>query len=170
MAQSCDPNDLIKAASCFRCVPAGFLDALRTYLLCQWANSAASPCGTPSGVIWIYGSSGTNIGASSVYVATADPNVWHSLSSLSPPRYPTMVHDVAGIYFPNVPGDWVIIDGNLATLDYVTAANWPCGPWTSGPGVDDPPPSGKYIPSSHILLDPYGAPVLDNNGNFIYLP
>lgn len=36
MSQSCDPNELSKAASCFRCLPDP--RAAKTLLLCEWAN------------------------------------------------------------------------------------------------------------------------------------
>jgi hypothetical protein len=38
---NCDPNALMQAAACYRCIPAGSLPEVITSLTCQWANSAA---------------------------------------------------------------------------------------------------------------------------------
>jgi hypothetical protein len=38
---NCDPNALIEAAKCFRCLPPGMTREMLVYLLCQWANSTA---------------------------------------------------------------------------------------------------------------------------------
>lgn len=35
---SCDPNDLMAAAKCYRCIPKGSLQEVMIYLICQWAN------------------------------------------------------------------------------------------------------------------------------------
>ena len=35
---SCDPQDLMAAARCFRCIPAGMMDEVIMFLLCQIAN------------------------------------------------------------------------------------------------------------------------------------
>jgi hypothetical protein len=49
MAQSCDPNALSRAATCFRCLPDP--QAVRTYLLCQWASKPVGPvCAAPTPV------------------------------------------------------------------------------------------------------------------------
>jgi hypothetical protein len=40
---SCDPNTLIQAANCFECIPVGHLEAVITYLYCQYANKSTGP-------------------------------------------------------------------------------------------------------------------------------
>jgi hypothetical protein len=35
---NCDPNALLEAARCFRCIPSGMLSSVRIDLICQWAN------------------------------------------------------------------------------------------------------------------------------------
>lgn len=40
---SCDTNDLAQQARCFQCINEKSLREIKTYLLCQWANSGSSP-------------------------------------------------------------------------------------------------------------------------------
>jgi hypothetical protein len=40
---NCDPQSLITAASCFRCLPKGSLKEVWIYLACQWANKGSTP-------------------------------------------------------------------------------------------------------------------------------
>lgn len=40
---NCDPVSLMTAAKCFRCIPAGALTEVMTYLMCQWSNKSAAP-------------------------------------------------------------------------------------------------------------------------------
>ena len=42
---NCDPQSLITAASCYRCIAKGMLPEVQIYLLCQWAQA---PCGIPT--------------------------------------------------------------------------------------------------------------------------
>lgn len=43
MAISCDPNDLVQAAACFRCLPPGAQMDVMTYLLAQIAGGSTDP-------------------------------------------------------------------------------------------------------------------------------
>ena len=43
MSISCDPNELIQAASCFKCIPPGAQKEVMISLLCQWANKGSAP-------------------------------------------------------------------------------------------------------------------------------
>ena len=43
MAISCDPQNLITAARCFFCVKSSAKQAVKTYLLCQYASKGSSP-------------------------------------------------------------------------------------------------------------------------------
>jgi hypothetical protein len=40
---NCDPNELIKAAKCYRCIPRPVLRATMISLLCRWANGGVTP-------------------------------------------------------------------------------------------------------------------------------
>lgn len=44
---NCDPNTLMAAAKCFKCIPKKMLPEVQIYLLCQWANASATPCVLP---------------------------------------------------------------------------------------------------------------------------
>lgn len=46
----CSPSALMRAARCFQCL-GGLQWAVRSYLLCQWANIPTNPCGTPTNCI-----------------------------------------------------------------------------------------------------------------------
>jgi hypothetical protein len=39
---TCDPNTLMEAAKCFRCIPKGMTKEVMIYLLCQWLKKASS--------------------------------------------------------------------------------------------------------------------------------
>lgn len=47
---NCDANSLLQAATCLRCIPPGLQSAVRTKLLCEWANAEPEP--TCTGVCW----------------------------------------------------------------------------------------------------------------------
>lgn len=37
---TCEPQELIELAKCYKCIPKGPTMAVWIYLLCQWANQA----------------------------------------------------------------------------------------------------------------------------------
>lgn len=43
MAVSCDPNDLLQAAKCFKCIPEGTQAEVQTYLLAVIAGGSLDP-------------------------------------------------------------------------------------------------------------------------------
>lgn len=73
---NCDPNALMEAAKCFRCIPAGEQAAIQIYLLCQWANMPTGPViywvPNTRGCLWEDGS-GVHVGADLAdFLANAD--------------------------------------------------------------------------------------------------
>lgn len=48
MAVSCDPNDLAALAKCFKCLSAGTLEEVQTYLLCQILSAGGTGGGVPA--------------------------------------------------------------------------------------------------------------------------
>lgn len=39
----CTPDNLMREAKCFRCIPAGTLPEVISYLMCQWSNKSSAP-------------------------------------------------------------------------------------------------------------------------------
>jgi hypothetical protein len=73
---TCDPNTLSQLSSCLRCLTDAQLQAVRTYLLCQWANIAGNAIDMGYSIPIITIGSGNPI-ASTTYFFGAD-----SLSSI----------------------------------------------------------------------------------------
>ncbi len=74
---ACDPQSLIDAYSCLRCIPDGMVPAVRVALMCEWAGGVTPPVGgfsyTPDTAIiaWV-DSGGSKSGNLAAFNATAD--------------------------------------------------------------------------------------------------
>lgn len=125
---NCDPNALMAAARCVRCIPSGMLPEVQLYLICKWAGAVVVP-NPPSPVVTniIQISGAGEAGVNQIY--TRSGNGWISAD---------------GLYTINAYGDNGIRD--QTGHDLYGSINFPFT-WEDGHSGLSPAPTGVYLNS-----------------------
>lgn len=115
---NCDPNTLLAAAKCFKCIPRGMLPEVQISLLCQWAQGGGCPL--PAKATNPLPASGNDhVGALGVALGTGPTLSWNAVPGATS-------YDV---YFNGgFVGNQVGTTYTPATLAYATAYNWQVDP------------------------------------------
>jgi hypothetical protein len=132
MSVNCDPNALLEAARCYRCIPKGMQDEVITWLLCQVANQSGGGGGT-NGTLIPYGLYNIDLSGDNGDTSLSFPNLTQT-SIVNISGSPTLVSldfpKLVSVTELDIDSDAALIHGNFPIL-FIITGGFDCDSCTS---------------------------------------